>query len=455
MQTPVADFLERYARSGTVRLHMPGHKGKGPGFPTPLDSVFPYDITEIQGADALYEAEGILEESEQNMAALYGAAVTCYSAGGSTLCIQAMLAAACRPGDTVIAGRNAHHAFLNACTLLDLTPRWVLPEYNDAFGVSGEVTAGQVRRTLASCPEAAAVYVTSPDYLGCMSDIGAIASVCREAGVPLLVDNAHGAHLRFLSRDSHPMTCGASLCCDSAHKTLPALTGGAYLHASQAYLQEQGADEREMRARLKEAMGLFGSTSPSYLILLSLDLCTRYLSERGREDFCALEGRAAEWMQAAGRQGFAPISARMDPTKLTLDAGAIGWDGRELAAHFRAYGVECEYAAQRHMVLMAAPQNTSEDWAAAYRALSALQPRDREEEELPPFVLPEQVLSLREARFAPRRCVPVEEAEGCIAAETRIHCPPGVPIVVAGERIGSRQQKLLKRSGISLVFVIN
>lgn len=454
MQTPVADFLEQYARSGTVRLHMPGHKGRGMGFATPLDGVFPYDITEIKGADALYEAEGILEESEQNMAALYGAAVTCYSTGGSTLCIQAMLAAACRPGDTVIAGRNAHHAFLNACTLLDLTPRWVLPEYNDAFGVSGEVTAERVRRELEACPEAAAVYVTSPDYLGCMSDIRLIAAVCREAGVPLLVDNAHGAHLRFLSRDSHPMTLGASLCCDSAHKTLPVLTGGAYLHASWAYLQAQRTDVPTMRSRLKEAMGLFGSTSPSYLVLLSLDLCTRYLNERGRSDFCTLEERAAAWMQEAERCGFVPISAHMDPTKLTLDAAAIGWDGRELAEHFRAWGVECEYAAERHLVLMAAPQNTPEDWCAAYRALAALQPHPGRKEEPAPFSLPEQVLSLRKARFAPRRCIPVEEAEGCVSAETRIHCPPGVPIVVAGERIGMQQQKLLKRSGISLVSVI-
>lgn len=417
---------------------MPGHKGNHPD--EVLREISRWDITEVSGADSLFEADGVLLESEENTSALYGSAHTSFSAGGSTLCIQAMVALTCRPGDTIIAARNAHKAFLNACTLLDVEPHWICPRYNDSFGVSGEVTAESVEAAITACPEAKAVYLTSPDYLGCISDIAAISGVCRAHAMPLLVDNAHGAHLHFLPEDRHPLTLGATLCCDSAHKTLPVLTGGAYLHVSRAasYTKEQ----------VKNAMALFGSTSPSYLILLSLDLNNCYLAERGREDFARLEQTVAGLCGRAAEKGFRPISERFDATKLTLDAYAVGMTGTALADHFRAHDVECEYAARRHMVLMLSPQNTKWDVERACEALDSIIPAppicDGEEG----FAIPERVLGLREACFAPSERVDVDHALGRVSAEVKIKCPPGVPIVVAGERIDERVQKLLKRSSI-------
>ncbi len=440
MTTPLADFLKAYAGAPWARLHMPGHKGRLRG---PLAQAAPFDITEIEGADSLFEAEGVLRESEENAAALYGSGLTCYSAGGSTLCIQTMVALTCGPGDRILAGRNAHHSFLNACALLDVLPEWILPRYNDSFGVSGELTPEAVADALQRWPDAKAVYVTSPDYLGCVSDIRAIGELCRRAGKPLLVDNAHGAHLRFTREDRHPLTLGASLCCDSAHKTLPVLTGGAYLHVSRDYPLE--------RELVKSRMGLFGSTSPSYLILLSLDLCNAYLAGQARSDFSRLE-EAVQML--CGELGLRPISPRWDFSKLTLDAWARGMSGEELAGFLRSRGIECEYAARRHTVLMLSPGNSPEDWARLRAALEALPAGEPLREEAEPFRLPERVLTPRRALFAPQERVPVDDALGRIAGETRIKCPPGVPVVAAGEKIGKDTQKILKISGIPAINVI-
>ena len=180
METPLYDFLKRYAAGNTVRLHMPGHKGHHPD--SALQEMARYDITEIAGADSLFEAEGVIREAERNTAALYETGDTCFLAGGSTLGIQTMLACCCMPGDTVLAARNAHKAFINTCALLDLNVQWLLPNSRDSFGVSGTVDAQQVREALAQ-GGIKAVYITSPDYMGFMSDIKAIADVCREYGL--------------------------------------------------------------------------------------------------------------------------------------------------------------------------------------------------------------------------------------------------------------------------------
>ena len=267
MKTPVCDFVAAYGQSGIARLHMPGHKGKGPL------GCEGRDITEIAGADSLYEAGGVIAQSEQNAAALFGAKATFYSAGGSSQCIGAMLCLALQKSKSrvVLAARNAHKSFLHAAALLDADVRWLWPRPYSLLACP--VTPELLENALAALPEApAAVYITSPDYLGNVQPVAALAKVCRAHDAPLLVDNAHGAYLHFLPAPAHPLDEGADLCCDSAHKTLPVLTGGAYLHLSREA-------EAQVGRWAKSAMALFGSSSPSYLILQSLDLCNRYLSE--------------------------------------------------------------------------------------------------------------------------------------------------------------------------------
>ena len=229
MDTPICDFVRDYAERNTLRLHMPGHKGKA------LLGMEALDLTEISGADSLYEADGIIRESEKNAGTLFGAH-TFYSTEGSSQCIRAMLYLAVlhakqmgrRP--LIAAGRNAHKTFLSAAALLDFDIQWLWPGEGESY-LSCKIGAAELDAALTVMPEKpAAVYLTSPDYLGNMVDIKNVAEVCHRHGSLLLVDNAHGAYLKFLPESRHPMDLGADLCCDSAHKTLPVLTGGAYLH---------------------------------------------------------------------------------------------------------------------------------------------------------------------------------------------------------------------------------
>ncbi|MBO7394966.1 MAG: aminotransferase class V-fold PLP-dependent enzyme, partial [Ruminococcus sp.] len=408
MDTPIYDFLKEYAASGTVRCHMPGHKGRLPALGSELD------ITEISGADSLFEASGIIRESERAMSALYGTCDTFYSAGGSTLCIQAMLAAVKQEGRTVIAARNVHRAFLNAAALLGLDVKWVMPDYTDGI-LSGALSLGDIERALADTPNAC-IYLTSPDYTGRMADIRAVSAICRRYGAPLLVDNAHGAHLRFIPTDCHPITLGADMCCDSAHKTLPALTGAAMLHTS----------SERYAGVLRQCMSLFASTSPSYLIMASLDLCRKYAAEQIRVDISLNLAEIDKLRRTfADRLSFADG----DPFHITLRAAESGCDGNELAELLREGGVECEYADSSLVVLLMSPMSTHEDYA---KLTAALEKALCAAKKLPPhpdstaLTLPRRAMSIREAVFSPSEEIPVAEAEGRICAAVKVPCPPAV-----------------------------
>ena len=242
-----------------------------------------YDLTEIDGLDVLYSASGVIEESENNASKLFCTAHTYYSTEGSTLAIKAMLATVLysRKSDTpptVLAARNVHKAFISAAALLDFEPLWLFGKGNHVC--VSQITADDVKEALSKMEsKPAAVYVTSPDYLGNTLDIEGIAKVCDEYSVPLLVDNAHGAYLAFLDESEHPIAKGAAMCADSAHKTLPVLTGGAYLHISSKY--------SHYTKWARSALSLFASTSPSYLILSSLDMANRYISDGYKERLSA------------------------------------------------------------------------------------------------------------------------------------------------------------------------
>lgn len=438
MNTPVADFVQRYAKAGTARLHMPGHKGRC------FLGCEPWDITEIHGADALYEAEGILAESEQNAAALFGSQRTCYSTEGSSQCIRAMLylAVAANGSHTVVAARNVHRAFVSAAALLDLEIRWLWPEESRSL-CGCPISPAQLEETLHSLPEPpAAVYLTSPDYLGGMAEIPALAQVCHQHGTLLLVDNAHGAYLRFLQPSLHPLDLGADLCCDSAHKTLPVLTGGAYLHLSPTA-------PAQLAPLAKSALGLFGSTSPSYLTLGSLDLCNRYLAEGYPQRLAEAVKRLAKLRERLTAAGWRVEPS--DPLRVTV-AAPRGVTGQELAGQLRRQGAECEYADRDFLVLMATPENTPEELAQAAAALGQC-PGEANPPQLP-LARGERACSIRQAAFAPRETVDAAHSLGRVCGLPTVGCPPAIPIAVSGERITPEALALFAYYGIEQVEVL-
>ena len=223
--TPLLEALLRHREKGRVSFHTPGHKGKD-SLLAPLLSL-ELDLTELPDTGSLYDGGDAIEQSERRAASAFGAARTLYSAGGCTLCIQTMLLLGAGPGSRVLMARNSHRSAVNAAALLDLDPVWIWPE-------QGRISPQQVDAMLKNDRDIRSVYITSPDYRGILCDIPALAAVCRKYSVHLLVDNAHGSHLGAFGR--HPLALGADMTADSAHKTLPVLTGGAMLHLSERTL---------------------------------------------------------------------------------------------------------------------------------------------------------------------------------------------------------------------------
>lgn len=453
IKTPIMDFVTALEQQEIMRCFMPGHKGVAPRFTEQARRLVWYaaDITESDGADDLYAMvrdpdapKGIIAESEEIAASLFGATATCYSTQGSTLGIQAMVYLAKQRGNTILAGRGAHLSFVRACILLGMDVIWLAPDRLEGSGFSAAVTAEMVQAALAVHPEAVAVYLTSPDYVGTTVDVVEIAAVCRQVGVPFLLDNAHGAYLGWGRQSSHhPIAAGVTLCCDSAHKTLPVLTGGGYLHL--------GVDAPWEKRDLKRAMAMFGSTSPSYLLLASLDCCNRYLAEHAQDEFAALFQRIATLKQMLWQAGVAVLPNQEDVAKLTIDATSLGMTGEQVGAFLRARGIFPEWEQARYVVLLLSPAHTDAEWMQLTQTLLSLARCKVDRCEQPPtgwqYRLPEQVIPLSEMSGRQTEWISVEQAEGRIAAECIFCYPPGVAWVVPGERMDASVGKILKNTG--------
>ncbi len=445
MTTPLCDFVREYLHRDPLRLHMPGHKGKGPLGCEALD------ITEITGADVLYHADGILAQSQENAARLFGAAKTLYSTEGSSLSIRAMLylallwARAQNKAPKIAAGRNAHKVFMTACGLLDLSVDWLYPRDRSSL-LACEITPEALEAYFSAAAELpAAVYITSPDYLGNLADIAELSAVCRRYGALLLVDNAHGAYLRFLQPSLHPMDLGADLCCDSAHKTLPVLTGGGYLHIS--------AQAPTLLIRQADAaMALFASTSPSYLILQSLDANNAYLATEYPPLLTTFLPHTMLLKQRLKTAGFSLVG--QEPLKLTLATKSYGYTGTEIAALLEAQGLVCEFCDPDFLVLMLTPELGCDGLARAEDVLTAL-PRQNAVCQMPPSLpVPVQACSLRQALLAPSRTLPTGDCLGKVLAQATVACPPAIPVVVCGEVIDEAAIACLAYYGIDTCRVL-
>ncbi|MBE5956990.1 MAG: amino acid decarboxylase [Lachnospiraceae bacterium] len=461
MNTPIYDFVNEYREKKISRLHMPGHKGKA------FLGCEPYDITEIAGADVLSNACGIIEESEKNASELFGTAHTFFSTEGSSLAIKTMLSLVMSDRDSsgyscsndkdipctfslrrrpfILAARNVHKSFIYGCALLDLDVEWLYPDDFKSL-CNCKVSAASLDQLLSKAVVMpVAVYLTSPDYLGFVQDIEEIAKVCVKYGVPLLVDNAHGAYTKFLNPSRHPIDLGAAMCCDSAHKTLPVLTGGAYLHIS----KKAPASYTELA---RNAMAVFASTSPSYLILQSLDLCNRYLMDLYREKLNTCIEKVDAIKGFLHDRGF--VIEPSEPLKLVIDTLKSGYRGEELNELLRKYQIESEFADPEYLVMMFTPEITERDYERIRTALSNVPTRSCLSK---PIFHPEKAISrcsIREAVFGRRTTIPTAEAIGHISASPSVSCPPAIPIVISGEIITKEAVRLFEYYGIDSVEVL-
>ncbi len=443
INTPICDFACRYAESKTKRWHMPGHKGSG------VLGVEALDITEIAGADSLYEADGIIKESEEIASSLFGAH-TFYSTEGSSQCIRAMLYLAKmlawiqKKEPLIWAARNAHKTFLSAVALLDMDVEWLYGSGESYLSCAlSPHELEQMLQKVATLPSA--LYLTSPDYLGNVADISALAEVCHRYGVLLLVDCAHGAYLKFLPTSLYPTDLGADMCCSSAHKTLPVLTGGAYLHLARS-------TDANIVDAAKNALALFGSTSPSYLILQSLDAANAYLAENCREDLARTVARLDELKAKLRAHGYTCIGN--EPLKITLATKSYGYTGVDFASHLRENGIECEFADNDFVVLMPSI-DIGTDELAHLEMIAASLPKKSPITIAPPTLTEaERVLRISYALLGPSETVTVEDSIGRILASPSVSCPPAVPIVMCGERIDETAVRAFRYYGVEKLRVV-
>lgn len=422
MKTPICDFLSEYERSGAIRLHMPGHKGTSRGSSR--------DITEISGADNLYSANGIIRESELYAGELFGAH-TFYSTEGSSLSIRAALCLAVRYAKKIgrrpliLAGRNAHKVFISAAVLLDFEIEWI--ESEESSYLSSNISASKLENQLKILDELpAAVYITSPDYLGNRANISEISAVCRRYGVILIVDNAHGAYLKFLEKSEHPIDFGADIVCDSAHKTLSALTGAAYLHISKnapSFFYEN----------TKDAMMLFGSTSPSYLILASLDKLNEALSS-GYKNALSKHLEIINGIKTRLKSHGYALCAD-EPMKITIYAKAYGYLGNELAEILQKNNIVSEFSDPDYLVLMPSTENSVLELNTLCDVLLNVPKREPILIKAPCIKQGKRILSPRDAVLSDSYSVSVYESCGKILSDITVACPPAIPIAISGELI--------------------
>lgn len=437
-KVPIYEMLKNYSEKHPLPFHMPGHI-LGRGLIGQLKMAGELDITEIPGADCLHSPDGVIKEAQALAAECFGADYTLFMVNGSTSGIHAMIGAVVKPGGKLIVGRDCHVSVLNALAMFKAEPVFVLPEVDKIHGISLGVSYEALENALRANPDVQGILVTSPNYYGISLNLRKIAELAEGYRVPLLVDEAHGAHFRFYEKFPEPaISSGADLCVQSLHKTLPALTQTALLHG-----REKGLVDRK---RVEKFASMVQTTSPSYVLMASMDLARDNMEALGKDlyhelwlnikDFeCKLQNTAITRVNPKEdiKYDFSRIVLSFKNTKLTgLKAGEI---------LFEKYGIVAEMADLYNVVLIATPYHKKEDFERLLIALEEISkdyPKDKNSPETTlywPNLLPEKVLSIHEALYYKVEEVPIKEAVGSVCGASIVPYPPGIPILNAGEKV--------------------
>ena len=438
-ERPIISFLTEHADKHTVSFHMPGHKGsaiyKKFGYTEFLEKMMDCDITEIIGADNLFQTEGILKAAQEEYAKLYGVKRAYMLVNGTSGGVIAAIMASVPKGGKLVMARNSHKAIYNALLLADIQPVYAYPEMIEEYGISGEITAEEITRCLDENPDASAVILPSPNYYGICSDIRKIAEIVHSRGKILIVDQAHGAHLKFFSDcgfSDMPQSAeeqGADIAVNSIHKTLASFTQSAALTFNSDLLDHY---------TLEDKLQMIQSTSPSYILMGSLDINADIIKNHKEEVFTAWHDALAYfYAEAENISGLAVIrDAKLDFTKINLDMSAYGLSGAELEQMLMEKGIYAELTTGNILMCMTGIGNTKADMEKlleALREIAASHPLAEGKKQTPPAVL--------EARFdlcavpSKKERVPLSEGAGRICASSIIPYPPGIPFICPGERI--------------------
>ena len=432
MPTPLYDALRGYADKKPLRFHMPGHKGKF--LPVPeLAGLAALDLTELSPTGNLYEAGEPFDSARRLWAELFGFDCCQFLTGGSTVGIHTGLTLCARPGSRVLVDRGCHRAVFNAMALLDLEPVYLERPWLRSENLIGPVSPEMVEKMLDRHPDIKTVCITSPTYAGVLSNIGVISRIVHARGGKLFVDGAHGAHLPFLGLAPF---WGADVVTVSAHKTLPAM-------GQTALLFTDGFDSDLVR----RTASVFGTSSPSYPMLASLDVAREWLT--GEEGFH--QYRRAACRVTGLRQKFPGLRPEyglsLDPCRFVLKVK----DGPAFAKQLEERGVYPEMEDGGHVVFICTAQDSDEDFYGLERVLEELRDQMGDCPPVPAPPVPERMISLRSALFAPSRVRPLEDCEGEISACQIAPYPPGVPVVAPGERISKKELAYLREIGYNML----
>ena len=511
------DNLINYSHSDYYPFHMPGHKRTPLGFPDPWS----IDITEIDGFDNLHHAEGILKDLQEQAARLFGARRSFCLVNGSTCGILTAISACVKPGGRLLMARNCHKSAYHGVYLRNITPVYVMPEATD-FGIMGSLSPDTVARALEEHPDVQAVLVVSPTYDGVVSDIDRIAQIAHVHGIPLIVDEAHGAHLPLAGKFPAPasaedtvcslesagsgadsiyfpasaLACGADIVIHSLHKTLPAFTQTALLHINSDLVDETA---------IRRFLGIYQSSSPSYLLMASMDQCFHLLEEDGQQLFAALRQQLWDFYRKCdtltGIRLFSGAKEEgcfaQDPSKLLISAEGLGLSGQALYhILLENYHLQFEMASGHYALALASLMDRPEGFSRLFDALAELDkgcniairkqntdlaenhPRQNipyqqslpsqqsltsrqslpSQQSLPsrqslPYQLPRQAMTISEALEQPGTAIRLEDSAGAVSQEYLYLYPPGIPLLAPGERIDARLLAdilSLKKTGLPL-----
>ncbi|HHV28364.1 MAG TPA: aminotransferase class V-fold PLP-dependent enzyme [Clostridium sp.] len=444
MNIPIYNALRSYSDSCPTVFHMPGHK-LGKGVPLSLlRDLYLMDLTEIPGLDNLYCPNGIIKEAQELAATAFGADKTFFLVNGSTCGIHAAIMSLCNPKDKLIIARDCHKSAVAGMMLSRAVPIYIKPEFNSSFGIPSIVLEKDIEKALIENPDAVGVYITRPNYYGICSDIKSISELVHSYNKVLIVDEAHGAHLKF-SKKLPPSSIeyGADICIQSAHKTLPALTQGAYLHVK---------GNRVDIEKLKFTLSLLGTTSPSYIIMAHLDIARAVMEASGEEDINRLLKEVEMLGSALSESDILRVlsvdninGGEIDRTRVVINVSSTGKTGFEIEKILRnQYNIQVEMSDLYNVVCITTIADTHEDINRLRSAFLETADRSKnangqgelpKELQIDAFNIPEQRVepaAIMHRGFIRRK---LYDATGCVSRTMITPYPPGIPVICPGEVI--------------------